>query len=109
MDAQIFNFLFPVIQEAHVGRLRSERHNVVIAVASFALSLSLFLQKVSASPGHEEIPGGHLHADAAHHLVRDGQVAVGGKGGGMSRLQLDVEQVHDVAWNPFSSNTSQVL
>lgn len=39
----------------------------------------------------------HLHADAAHHFVRGGQVTVGGKRSSVSCLQLDVEQVCNVA------------
>ncbi len=39
----------------------------------------------------------HLHADAAHHLMRGGQVAVSGESSSMTWLQFDIKQILDIA------------
>lgn len=89
VDAQLSDFLFPVIQEAHVGGLRNEvkMRNVTV------LYMSLNTAAVKSSSMKER----HLHADAAHHLVCGGQVTVSGKSSSVSRFELDVKQVLDVS------------
>lgn len=39
----------------------------------------------------------YLHADAAHHLMCGGQVAVSGESRSVTWLQFDIKQILDVA------------
>lgn len=48
----------------------------------------------------------HLHADAAHHLMRGGKVTVSGEGGSMAWLQRGVEQIFNVSWIQPTKNRS---
>lgn len=45
----------------------------------------------------------HLHADAAHHLMCGGQVAVSGESSSMAWFQIDVKQIADVPWKAWKA------
>lgn len=40
----------------------------------------------------------HLHANAAHHLMRGRKVTVGGEGSSVAWLQRGVKQIFNVSW-----------
>lgn len=48
----------------------------------------------------------HLHANAAHHLMRGRKVTVSGEGSSMAWLQRGVKQIFNVSWIQPSENGS---
>lgn len=114
VDAQIFHFLFPVVQEAHVGCLWDELRgeDAIFQWANLLKGTKWTLwgyytqyeflgwsKETQAQVNTQRDKMIHLHADAAHHLMGGGQVTVSGESSSMTRLQFDIKQILDITWN----------